>query len=73
MGMFIPNPDRLQRTDYKPMNWSGEADADRVSISLSADCLRRLLEQQQLHVEDIACLDTTTKANIRQMLLSLIH
>ncbi|NWN92108.1 hypothetical protein HLV39_11450 [Marinobacter adhaerens] len=73
MGMFIPDPDRLQRTDYKLMNWSSEADADRVSISLSADCLRRLLEQQQLHVEDVSCLDRATKAKIRQMLLSLIH
>lgn len=42
---------------------------ERVAIHLDADCLKRLLATEQLHVEDFSCGDGSSKECVRRLLL----
>jgi len=73
MGMPFSHPDMPPQNHYGRLDWQGRSDSGEVSISVSADCLCRLLRNRQLHVEDLTCLDAATQSIVRQMLLSLIR
>lgn len=71
MGMPFLHPERIQSDHCHHVNWQDQADAEQVAISVSAECLGRLLHNRHLHVEDLTCLDATSKHRVHQLLLAL--
>ncbi len=74
MGMPIrqPGAQSARNTGAKSINWRGIAETEWVTITLEADCLRRLLGEHQLYVEDFSCVDESSRTCLRKLLLALI-
>lgn len=51
---------------------NSEPPSRQVSITLSEDCLCRLLNGHQLHVEDFTCCDLASGDCVRRLLLRVI-
>lgn len=72
MGMPFIQSTASRRRVYSPPTWQNTARPERVTISMDADCLARLLESRQLHVQDIACQDAESRERVRRLLLALV-
>ncbi len=55
------------------VDWLNDVKPERVTITLEADCLCRLLGEHQLYVEDFSCVDETSRACVRSLLLTLLN
>lgn len=73
MGMLLTQPfsGHSQGVGKAGLRWLEEAEPERVSICLDLECLRRLLREHQLHVQDFSCADESSRACVRQLLLAL--
>ena len=63
---------RNRLSDQRVTGWNPWRRSPRVCIDLDADCLRRLLGSQQLHVQDFSCADAHSKECVRRLLLQTL-
>ncbi|SDX18892.1 hypothetical protein [Marinobacter mobilis] len=48
------------------------AGAESVTVTLSSECLWRLLCEQELHVDEFSCGDVRSRESVRLMLLKIV-
>ncbi|SFM15005.1 hypothetical protein [Marinobacter zhejiangensis] len=47
-------------------------EAESITVTLRPDSLRRLLQQQELHVDEFSCWDDGSRERVRLMLLNIV-
>lgn len=81
MGRLSADPSTAPGHPLWTSRRSGQSHQDRtnseppsrqVSITLSEDCLCRLLKDHQLHVEEFTCCDRASGDCVRRLLLGVI-
>lgn len=73
MGMACNVPEVSQNSQAERTPWLGWKPAGRVCITIDADCLARLLANQQLHVQQFSCADEPSKQLVRGFLLDCLR
>ncbi len=74
MGLPFRQPEQgqFEGASETGIDWLAGAETERVSITLDAGCLCRLLREHQLYVQDFSCVDDASRACVRRLLLTLL-
>lgn len=74
MGMPFRQPESRHagRSGAQRITWFNDVQPERVTITLEADCLCRLLGEHQLYVEDFSCVDESSRTCVHRLLLTLL-
>jgi len=73
MGMAFNVPEVSRNRQAESTPWLDWQPADRVCITIDADCLARLMANQQLHVQQFSCADEPSKQRVRGLLLDCLR
>lgn len=73
MGMpFTARPAKLAPgTSSQRVEWVAEPEPEFVTISISSECLQRLLAKRELFVENFSCVDQGSRKRVHRLLLNL--
>ncbi|MBU2952970.1 hypothetical protein [Marinobacter sp. F3R08] len=55
------------------VDWNEDVRNRKISITLDADCLSRLLKKHHLHAQDFSCLDVHSRECVRRLILDLMR